>query len=478
MKSSTKTSLKLFHDASTSVPAYKKFLRSHSVRSDAVKTWGDFQKVPAMSKKNYLSIFPYPDLFRNGSFSGHLVYTATSGSTGVPFYFARNEKLDQQYSVIVQQYLHQSSYGTKGPILVIIAFGMGIWIGGLITYKAFEIASREGDIPVSIITPGINKKEIFSIFKNLAPHYRQVILVGYPPFVKDIIDEATAEGIDLKKFKMRLLFAAESFNEQFRNYVTQKTGIINPYRDTLNIYGSADIGAMAYETPLSILVRELCLNNTGVFHDIFGKISKVPTLAQYDPNHIMFESINGEILLTGNSSIPLIRYAIGDHGGVFSFDEAKTILERNHIDLDREAKRVGIADTIQKLPFVFVYERSDFSIKLYGAIIYPGPVRDAIHEQMFHDFATGKFTMETNLDRNKNEYMEAHIELKRSVKGNKKLAKLLEERIVAHLIQDNAEYHNNYASIPHRVTPRIRFWPHEDPTHFKPGIKQQWVKKK
>src|SRR5690606_19901392 len=144
--------------------------------------------------KNYIRNYPLKDLCWDGNINKPLVLTATSGSTGEPSYFVRGEDLDSQYSIFIQNYLQNASLKSESPILVIICFGMGIWIGGVITYKAYEIAAIRENMPISIITPGINKKEIFSALKKLSPQYNQTILVGYAPFLKDIVDQSEIEG--------------------------------------------------------------------------------------------------------------------------------------------------------------------------------------------------------------------------------------------------------------------------------------------
>src|SRR3989344_108115 len=172
VKKGREKSLILFKDAAKRVPAYKDFLKKHKINSDKINTWQDFQLVPPIDKKNYLKQYPLEKLCWDGSLKKPLVFTSTSGSTGEPFFFPRGERLDWEYSVLAELFLQNSSYKTGGPVLVIIGFGMGVWIGGLITYKAFEIASRRADLPVSIITPGINKQEIFKTLKNITPHYQ------------------------------------------------------------------------------------------------------------------------------------------------------------------------------------------------------------------------------------------------------------------------------------------------------------------
>ncbi len=474
-KERKRNALELFHKAAHEVPAYKDFLRKNKINPTKIKTFADFQFVPPVNKKNYLRQYPPDKLVWGGKLSNATVWTSTSGSTGEPFYFPRTEMLDKQYSVLAETFLNDSSYGIEKPTLVIVGFGMGVWIGGILTYKAFEIASQRVKQVVSIITPGINKGEIFHALKSLSPRFGQTILIGYPPFIKDVLEEAPVQGIDLKKLHIRLLFAAEAFTESFRDYLAKQVGIKNVYRDTLNIYGTADIGAMASETPTSILLRRLALKNNHLFETLFTKITKTPTVAQYNPTFITFEAPEGEILLTGNNTLPLIRYAVGDHGGIFSMDEMREKLTQHEMDFAAVARRVHAP--INEMPFVYVYERSDFSVKLYGAIIYPEHIREALAHPALQTFVTGKFTMMTKFNKKEDEYLEIAIEMKRGKKVSKSFTQKIQHHIVESLLKRNAEYRNNYHSMPHKVTPTIVLWNYEDPLYFRPGIKQKWVLK-
>lgn len=467
--------LTLFHRASQSVPAYKDFLKKNKVNPSKIRSFKDFESVPPMSKKNYLRQYPMEALLWNGQLQKTLVWTSTSGSTGEPFYFPRSETLDRQYSILAEQFIRANNK-VKGPTLVIVGFGMGVWIGGLITYKAFEIAGKRLNQSISIITPGINKQEIFHALEKLAPHFEQTILIGYPPFIKDVLEEATGRNIDLKKIYLRLLFAAEAFTESFRDHVAELAGIKNVYRDTLNIYGTADLGAMAFETPVSIFMRRKTLENEGLFKRTFSDIGKTPTVAQYDPFFITFESMNNEILLTGDNTIPLIRYAIGDHGGVFSMTEARNNFKAHRMNLDKEAKKEGASVT--DFPFVYVYERSDLSTKLYGAIIYPEHIKEGLGVPALRNFVTGRFTMMTNFNKNHDEYLEVNVEVKPKVKPTAALQRMLQKYIVESLLKRNAEYRNNHSSMAQKVIPNIVLWVYEDPLYFKSGIKQKWVVKK
>lgn len=464
--------LSLFHEAATRVPAYKDFLKKNGIKPRTIKTFEDFQSVPQTSKASYLRAYPMKELCWDGTLNKATLFAATSGSTGKPFYFPHEEDLALQYSILWDMFL-ENAKPQKKPTLVVICFGMGVWIGGMFTYQALDIASRRGK-NVSIITPGINKEEILNALKDLAPEYAQTILVGYPPFLKDLLDDATLSGVQFSTLNVRILSAAESFTEVFRDHMVKASDIKNLYRDTLNIYGTADIGAMAFETPSAILLRRLAANDTELFSHIFGTTTKTPTLAQYNPLFTNFESIDGEILLTGTNTIPLIRYAVGDRGGVTTLDEVLSgPLTKEHFL--REASKHDAP--ITELPFVYVYERADFSVKLYGATIFSEHVKEALQEESFLKRVTGKFSMQTRTNESHDQFLELNIELASGVTSTQELEKKIVDAVVTSLLKKNSEYKNNYASIKEKIIPSIVFWPYEDPLYFKPGVKQKWVKK-
>jgi phenylacetate-CoA ligase len=469
--------LELFHEASQRVPGYKDFLRKNKINPLLVKTWDDFQKVPPVSKSNYLRCYPLKELCWDGTLKKPLVFTATSGSTGEPVYFLRDSQLDLQYSLLLETFLSKEIEEPNGPILVIVCFGMGLWIGGLLTYKAFELVSQRNKLGISIITPGINKKEIFNALKNIAPQFKKIVIAGYPPFVKDVIDGAEDMSIDLKKYDMKFLFAAEAISEEFRDYLATKVKIRNIASDIMTIYGSADIGAMAFGTRGSILIRREARKNKDLFNDIFSPIEKTPTLAQFNPLLVNFEEVAGEILLTGNSAMPLVRYAIGDNGGVLSFDEAVNKLKSHGIDYKKKAKELNIADKTIQLPFVYVYERKDLSTTFYGLWIYPEWIRPAFLEEPLSTYFTGKFTLITRYDKQKNQYLEINIELRKDKKHTKQLEKLVLQKIIHNLRSHSSEFVEINNQLKKRSIPKLIFWQTESSPYFTPGVKQKWVQK-
>ncbi|HEX5797624.1 MAG TPA: hypothetical protein VFX86_04525 [Candidatus Saccharimonadales bacterium] len=470
----SKRSIDLFHRAAQGIKGYKDFLAENDCDPADIKTPKDYQDIPVTGKNNYLTAYTLFDLVWEEELRQTLLFCSTSGSTGEPYYFPRSEELSRQYSILIENYLNQHK---KGKTLVIIGFGMGVWIGGVITLRAFEIASERAKIPLSILPTGYNETEILKALKKLAPGFDQTILVGYPPFIKEVVDDARRKKIQLSELNIRFIFAAEAFTETFRDYVCNKAGVGNPLLDTLNIYGTADIGAMAYETPLSILIRRLSGKNQKLYKSIFGQIEKTPTLAQYDPEFIEFEQVDDEILLTGNSVLPLIRYAIGDNGGVITYRQMSDIFADNGKDLDKEIKKAGIGKFVKKQPFIFVYERKDFSISLHGLNIYPEFVKEALLDKRLVDDVTERFTMITRFDRGQNQYLEINLELQAGVVPTVELEALAHKIITRKLREKSSEFAEISKTKNSEKLLSVAFWPNRHPRYFKPGIKQKWVGK-
>jgi phenylacetate-CoA ligase len=258
------------------------------------------------------------------------------------------------------------------------------------------------------------------------------------------------------------------------------------HTDNLHIYGTADIGTMAWETPTSIVMKRTALKTDGLFEKMFGGIKKCPTFAQYNPREHMFEEQEGELLVTGNNAIPLIRYALGDNGGIMTYDDAARKMKESGIDLKKEATRVGVKQLCE-LPLVYVYERNDLSATLYGLQIYPETVREALLKDCLTPHVTGKFSMTTAFDKEQNQYLEINVELKKGVismengkyickGGEEDLAEVVTKEIAEFLKDKNSEFRHLSAHLGERAIPKIVLWPTEHPTHFKPGGKQKWIK--
>src|SRR3989344_6681302 len=152
--------LKLFHQMSLRVPAYKDFLKKNKVNPQNVHTIKDFLRLPTIDKNNYLRAYPLDMLCWDGKLAeGQYVISTTSGSTGEPFYFPHTKEQNLQYAAVAELYLRTNFTIHKKTTLYIDAFPMGAWIGGVFTYDAIRIIADRG-YALSVITPGVHKQEV------------------------------------------------------------------------------------------------------------------------------------------------------------------------------------------------------------------------------------------------------------------------------------------------------------------------------
>lgn len=481
-KKGEKMALELFRLVTKEVPAYQKLLKKLGITPESIKKIKDFDRLPIIDKASYIKANDFVDLFPERNISDITTFSATSGSTGEPTFFPRGEKQDKYYEYMAEIFFRNQFEIQSKRTLGIIGFGLGIWIGGIFTYKILNKLGQKG-YRLSLVPVGPNKELFLKSLQKFGRLFDQVILMGYPPFIKDIVDEAPVYGINWRDYKIKILMAAEGFSEEFREYLAQKAFLKNPLTDIVNIYGTVELGTMAHETALANLIRKISWSSPSIFREVFGcPPNRIPTLAQYHPYIVYFEEVKREVIGTGFSSgIPLIRYRFPDKGGVIPFEKMIQKLKSCNVDIFREAQRAKIKKTILKLPFVYVYERSDSAATLVGIIIYPEYIKAALEKRSLASHLTGKFTMITKTDECQNQFLEINIELKKGVKGSPSLARAIEEESMKTLTARSTEY-NHLLGVgsekeKERLRPRIVLWPAEHPVHFRPGTKQKWVKK-
>lgn len=456
------------------VPAYQSFLKENGVNYKWIKGFEDLAALPVSDKNNYLKKYSYINLFPRGSFYAASTISASSGTSGEPFYFPRGENQDRIHDYILEALLKNNFEIHKKRTLILSGFALGIWVAGILSYRTFKNISHK--YPLTIGPIGSQKSLFLKTFKKFGNFFDQIILCGYPPFIKDVIDQALEYKINFSDYSIKVLCGAEGFSEKFRDYLVRKSGAKSIYGDVLNIYGSAEMHAMAHETPLSNFIRRLARKNKSAFKALFPEANRLPSLFQYHPYIIWFEQVNGELLATSyNGSIPLIRYRFPDRGGVITFDEMVYKMRQQGVDLMREARKNDFAKTVLKLPFVYVYERSDFAQIVRGANIYPDQIKEILETAKLEKHITGKFALEKMYNKKMNEFLKIYIELRKGAKPSSWLQKYIASLLVNGLSGINSEFNYLYESDKKSMIPRIILRAYEDPLYFKAGAKQKWA---
>ncbi|MEI6336733.1 MAG: phenylacetate--CoA ligase family protein [Methylococcaceae bacterium] len=464
--------LALFHRCVAEVPAYRRFLEVRGVKPKEITTYTAFQKLPLMGKADYMQAYPLPERCLGGSLKGSDRVAVSSGSTGQPTFWPRSALHEIDVAVRFEQVFCDSFHAHERNTLAVVCFALGNWVGGLFTTSCCWHLARKG-YPLMVATPGNNKAEIFRVIRELSPHFEQTVLLGYPPFIKDVIDAGAAEGIDWASYNPKLVFAGEVFSEEWRTLMAQRIGSVLPCYDSASLYGTADGGVLGNETPFSIAIRRWLANHPEAARTLFGE-SRLPTLVQYDPASRFFEMHEGTLVVSGENSVPLVRYHIADKGGVLSFDEMWHFLKKQGV---QSLGELGLHKEFQprNLPFVYVFGRADFTVSYYGANIYPENVTVGLEQPEIMIWVTGKFVLETQESEDGDNYLHIAVELLPGIESDLEITPLIAASIRAQLLRLNSEF-ANYTPAE-RQLPKITLRTFADPEYFPAGVKHRYTRK-
>jgi len=477
IKSGESETLRIFHEAAERVPAYKSFLKAHNIDHRSIKTFADFASVPAMDKETYLKKYHHEYLVWDGNIKKPLTIHSTSGTTGEPTYFQRELLSDLKRKSIIDNFFRTNEMTTTGPTLFIVTFGMGMWSAGMGIYTAAYLATNIHRYPISIVTPGVNKVEVLKILKNIGKNFKQIIIAGYPPFIKDMLDDAVSQKMNLKQFNLRFVFTGESFPEILRDYFKSKAHIPNIYTDTMNTYGTSELGATAVETPLTIFIKRH--KNILARKALFGGEGTIPTLAQYNPYIANLECFEGELYFTGDSTVPLVKYRSGDTGGTLTFNQVVDTFKAFGTDLVHELKKEKLYQYCTELPFVYVRHRKNHATTLYGVLIYPDYIKSALYQKQFEKSLSGKFTTTQKYDKNHRQYLQVDLELRNGVSPTKAIMKMASKHILDMLKQQSSEFRELHRGLGNKVAPKIVLWTYGHERLFPQGTnKHRWIAKK
>ena len=456
--------LRLFHDVATTVPAYRSFLRSHGVDPAAVVSAADFAVVPLLTKADYHRRYPLPELCRGGTLDHAETVAVSSGSSGEPTVWPRSVVDELVIARRFEQALVGSFHADRRRTLIVVCFALGSWVGGMYTAAACRHLAAKG-YPVTVATPGNNVEEILRAVQELGPYYEQVVLAGYPPFVKNVVDAGRQRGVDWPGYSIRLLLAGEVFSEEWRTLVGSRAGMTDPLSDSVSLYGTADAGVLGTETPLSVAIRRFLAGRPDAARELFGD-PRLPTLVQYDPATRYFETHDGTLLFTGDGGIPLVRYHIADEGGLLTHDAMLAFCRAHGFEADAVAG--------PRLPFVWVFGRSLFTVSYFGANIYPENVTVALERTGISDWVTGKFVLQVVSDSDEERHLSIVAELAPGCSADPARAVQLADAVRVELLRLNSEF-ANYVPAAYQ-TPRVELRPSGDPDYFPPQVKHRYTR--
>ncbi|RJQ50895.1 MAG: phenylacetate--CoA ligase family protein [Actinobacteria bacterium] len=446
--------------------AYPKFLKEKGVGTSQIESYEDFQRLPLTTKKEYIDYdkFALSDLVLDGRISQSYTIETSSGYSGTPYYWPRLPQEDEMFPTYLEFAFTQFYNVHERSTLVVITLALGTWISGEKMAQALREIAATGKYPLTVITPGSKEEEVISLVKDLAPMYEQTIIVGLPSFIKILIEDGQQAGIDWKKLNVRLGLGGDSYSEAWRNYMAKRIGI-DPDRDLLAIsggYGAADIGmTVGREYPLTVIIRRLAERDKelarALFHCRGDNGQGLPSLLQYNPATVFIEGVEGELVFTTLTCIPLVRYRIHDRGGVISFSEVMSALSSCGYDVVSLMEEKGYTKRdVWRLPFFYCHGRTLDQVSSGGALIYTENVEAALSAAEVDEIVN--FKIESVVDKDENTRCMIHLQHRSSDLTEAEaeaLSKEYHDLLLARLQEVNRVFKSIYETNPKVADPLI-----------------------
>ncbi|MFJ7593389.1 phenylacetate--CoA ligase family protein [Streptomyces sp. NPDC097617] len=449
-------------EAARTVPAYQRFLAERGIDASAM-TGLPLDEVPAMDKSSYVNAFPLEERCRGADSRTIQMVSMSSGSSGTPTTWPRRVDDEVRAATPFRRVLEDTFGADRKHTLAVVCFPLGSWVGGLYTLECLQHLARTG-LLLTIAAPGNNVDAVLQAVQALAPHVEQTVLLGYPPFLKDVVDAGRVRGVQWERYAMHLVFAGEVFSENWRDVVCERAAITSPETATASLYGTADAGVLAYETPVSIRLRRSIASTGGSSQALFGS-DRLPSLMRYDPAIRHFDAVNGELFLTTDGVVPLVRYTLGDTGGRSSASA-----------LSEMCTEVGIlapdSPPHEPAPYVWLFGRTLFALSMYGANIYPESIAAGLERDDSYPRLTGKFVME--IQNGERPQLRVVAEIAPNHHAEQIRTESTPHSILNALREQNSEY-MNYVPTELQL-PLVETRSHGDPEYFPVGMKHRYTR--
>jgi phenylacetate-CoA ligase len=470
--------LELLRAVAREVPAYRTLLAEHGIDPASVKTAADFVRLPLLDKKNYNRRFSLDELMLGGKLTRSDFFAVSSGSTGEPTFWPRAQADEFPVAVRFEQVFRDAFRAHEKRTLAVVCFALGTWVGGMFTASCMRHLSAKG-YPIVTATPGNKIDEILRVVQRLSPQFEQTVLLGYPPFLKEVVDAGRSQGLDWSPFQVKLVMAGEVFSETWRDLVAERLDGADPLRFGASIYGTADAGVLGQETPVSIAIRRFLADRPDAARAMFGD-TRLPTLCQYDPTARYFETLPAEgggasLAFSGWNGVPLVRYHIADRGGILGYEAMLQKMRDLGCDPAAAVRSSGGPEP-RRQPFVWVFGRTDFTVSFFGANVFPETISLGLEQPEIRARVTGKFVMQVNegLVDDKPRLAVA-VELARDAAGDDAFAEATAAAILAQLRRLNSEF-ANYVPAEFQK-PVVTLYPIGHPEYFPVGVKHRYSRK-
>ncbi|KTD13252.1 hypothetical protein [Legionella jamestowniensis] len=204
-----------------------------------------------------------------------------------------------------------------------------------------------------------NKSKIFALAQQLNQEKSQIVIAGYPPFLKDLSAYIKEKGHNLADFSAIGVVGGQAISEAMRDLLVKEG-----FNAIYSSYGASDLDInLGVEAEDEILIRKSIEKNPGLARELYGANKGLPMVFHYDPMNYHVECLNDDekdsLVFTctrDDRSSARIRYNLGDKGRVFAASDVQALLAKYGI----------FHKPRTNLPLLFVWGR-DSTVVFNGA---------------------------------------------------------------------------------------------------------------
>lgn len=348
----------LLEFASKNSTYYKKKFEEENFKVENIITLNDLPKVPLL-EKNELKKYSKDIQIKKGF--KKLFFSETSGSTGEPLVFYRNDEWDAGHrAAIYRGYSWYNVYPWERN-------------GYLWGYNISKLKS----LKVKLLDFLQNRTRIFSYSKKNIKKFAKTTLKmkyieGYSSVIYEISKEINQKNLRVNKNIKMIKGTSEKIYESYQIEVEKAFG-----KKMISEYGAAEAGIIAFECP-------------------YGNM-------HITMENIIVEEIDGEIVVTNllSKSFPIIRYKLGD--SIILNKNIKCKCGMNHYVIQDVLGRVGqkvvgFNEIYPSLTFYYIFKNLAVDCK----IILNYQVEQRVKGEL-------KFYIEQKLDKREKEKLEKEI---------------------------------------------------------------------
>ncbi len=317
--------LKVFTKNNVNCEAYQDFLSQRGITQ-----LNSVEDIPITDKDNYFRKYSLMQKLHKGmQLSDYYMICSSSGSTGEPTFWPRDMQRDELAEKGHTAFLDEHFDVLSKKSLIVVALDLGSTTAGLMHTRLSWDLSKKAN--ATVITPGCRPSQTADMIENLYLYYDQVVLLAYPTLINEILDYAIEKNFSFQKWNLKFGYTGSGANEIWRLELINKYHLLPS--SIISFYGCTETGFIGVESKAVNNLINVCLENPFLIKKIF-KTDYLPTIVDEITPNKYFEIIDGELIITVDQPIPLIRFNLHDEASIVSVKQINRILDKENIRAD------------------------------------------------------------------------------------------------------------------------------------------------